>query len=202
MSDGHISFPADAFPPGKLVKGRILSIDAASGHINLSLRPSVVNPRPLLSFADFAVGQKVKGEVRNVKPFGVFVRLKRSQVDGLAHISECSDDRVDDLGRHYKQGDRVQGGGAEEGRGEEEGQPGPQGRSNFEDETEEEKAAALVDSDDEDEDVEDGSAAPTPASSAAAVNGHATETARTKVKRSRRTMEMWRCSTLQSRRRR
>ena len=151
LSDGHVSFPAEAFPPGKRVTGRILSVDAATSHIDLSLRPSAVSPRPVQSFADFSVGQKVKGDVRNVKPFGVFVRLRRSQVDGLAHISECSEERVEDLGLHYKVGDRVR---AVVLRKDEEKKTislGLKARY-FLDETDEEKRAAELDSGDDHED--------------------------------------------------
>ena len=157
-----MSFPAEAFPPGKLVTARILSIDAASSHVNLSLRPSVVSPHALLSFADFSVGQKVKGEVRNVKPFGVFVRLRHSQVDGLAHISECSDERIEDLGQHYKVGDRVR---AVVLRKDEEKKKVSLGlrAKHFEDETEEERKAAEIDSDDDANEV---GTTPTPPSTA------------------------------------
>ena len=148
LSDGHVSFPAEAFPAGKLVKARILSIDAASSHVNLSLRPSVVSPRPLLTVTSLSVGQKVKGEVRNVKPFGVFVRLRHSQVDGLAHISECSEERIEDLSQHYKVGDRVRAVVLRKDDDKKQLSLGLKAKY-FEDETEEENKAASLDSDDD-----------------------------------------------------
>jgi rRNA biogenesis protein RRP5 len=45
--------------------------------------------------------------VTQVKPFGVFIKLAQSSLSGLAHISECSDARIADLGAHYEAGDKV-----------------------------------------------------------------------------------------------
>lgn len=44
--------------------------------------------RPLLQLEDFKEGQLVKGTVKRVEKYGVFVDIKRSKVTGLCHISE------------------------------------------------------------------------------------------------------------------
>ena len=148
-----MDFPAEAFPPGKLVTGRITSIDANTSHIDLSLRRSVVRPTPTLPFSHFTVGLKTKGTVKSIKPFGLFIRLHHSSLDGLAHISECSDEKVDDLAAYYKVGDRVRC--AVLRRDEERGKLSLGVKASyFEDETEEEKTAAEADSE-ADEEAED-----------------------------------------------
>ena len=155
LTDRRVDFPAEAFPPGKLVTGRITSIDAASSHINLSLRRSVVRPTPTLPFSHFVVGLRTKGTVKSIKPFGLFIRLRHSTVDGLAHISECSDEKVDDLSAYYKLGDRVRCMVLR--RDEERGKISLGVKAHyFEDETEEERKAAEVDSEEEEEEADEG----------------------------------------------
>jgi len=60
------------------------------------------------------VGNKYKGQVSGVMPFGIFVRvfLEEDQelgafLDGLVHISELSWEKVNDVSRIYKVGDNV-----------------------------------------------------------------------------------------------
>ena len=49
----------------------------------------------------------MEGKVRNITDFGVFVRINNSQLTGLAHISECADDKINDLNAFFKKGDKV-----------------------------------------------------------------------------------------------
>lgn len=53
------------------------------------------------------VGDKVKGEVAAVMPFGVFVSLEDG-VEGLVHISEISWEKIEDPGSVYKVGDSLE----------------------------------------------------------------------------------------------
>ncbi len=62
--------------------------------------------KPLV-FSDLQVNQLVEGKVRNITDFGVFVRINNSQLTGLAHISECADDKINDLNAFFKKGDKV-----------------------------------------------------------------------------------------------
>ena len=158
LSDRRVDFPAESFPPGKLVTGRVTSIDADTSHINLSLRRSVVNPTPTLPFSHFTVGLKTRGAVKSIKPFGLFIRLHHSSIDGLAHISECSDEKVDDLGAYYKAGDRVRC--VVLRRDEQRGKISLGVKAKyFEDETDEEKKAAEADSEAEDDEMKPGGGA-------------------------------------------
>ena len=43
----------------------------------------------------------------NLETFGIFVKLEEG-LDGLIHISEVSDKRIDQLSAHFKVGDKVQ----------------------------------------------------------------------------------------------
>jgi len=56
---------------------------------------------------DYAVGQTVKGEVTQIMPFGVFVKVD-DRIDGLIHISELSFDHVADPGDIVKAGQTLE----------------------------------------------------------------------------------------------
>ena len=46
---------------------------------------------------DLKKGDVVKGKIKRLEPFGVFVELHNSSLTGLAHISEVSDEFVKNL---------------------------------------------------------------------------------------------------------
>jgi len=52
------------------------------------------------------VGDILNGKVNNVKKFGAFVELPNKQV-GLLHISEVSDDYVEDIRDYLKKGQHI-----------------------------------------------------------------------------------------------
>ena len=107
LSDRYIQDVKGGFPPGKLVHGRILSVDTAKGLVDMSLKRSVVLAKKRVLYTDLEVGQIVKGHVKSIQAFGIFVRIKDSELDGLCHISEVTSEYVKDLGKLYSSGDKV-----------------------------------------------------------------------------------------------
>ena len=73
----------------------------------MSLKRSVVLAKKRVLFTDVEVGQIIRGTVKSVQSFGVFVRLRNSELSGLCHISEVSESYVKDLGKQYAAGDVV-----------------------------------------------------------------------------------------------
>lgn len=55
------------------------------------------------------VGKVLEGEVTQIVPFGLFVKVKMEgeEVEGLVHLSEISWFKVEDLSKNYKVGDMV-----------------------------------------------------------------------------------------------
>jgi small subunit ribosomal protein S1 len=53
-------------------------------------------------------GQKREGVVTGIVPFGLFVRLKGSNIEGLVHVSEISWSKVSDPGELFEIGDPVE----------------------------------------------------------------------------------------------
>ncbi|KAJ3021566.1 Protein RRP5 [Thoreauomyces humboldtii] len=112
LSDAFIKEWADAYKPGQLVQGRIVSVDYSQSRVEMSLKQSVVDPASLsasqVSWKSLKVGQKVKGTVKSIKEYGVFVQLANSPgITGLCHKSELSDAAVNMIEKLYSVGDAV-----------------------------------------------------------------------------------------------
>ena len=108
LADGFVDEVAALYPVGKLVKGRIQSVDAVSGRIDMSLKKSVVDPsHETITFEDLQPGMILRGTVKKVEDFGVFVNIDESELSGLCHLSEVSEQYVKDVKKAYSAGDQV-----------------------------------------------------------------------------------------------
>eukprot|EP00250_Pteridium_aquilinum_P021384 c25103_g1_i1 orf=322-6036(-) len=113
LSETFIDDPVSLFPVGKLVKGRIVSLEPLSGFVEMSLRTSSSTKgssldSKLLAFEDVHVGDLVTGVVSHIESYGLFIRMNNSKTAGLCHISQISDNHINNLGAHFKVGDKVQ----------------------------------------------------------------------------------------------
>jgi len=114
LSRDYVPVPAAAFPAGTLVHARVLSVDAAAKRVELSLRAAeedaaaAAAPGGALTLADLKVGAVVRGTVRRVETYGVFVTLDGGAgLTGMVHISAYSDERVKSLPERAHPGARV-----------------------------------------------------------------------------------------------
>jgi rRNA biogenesis protein RRP5 len=106
LSDGFVASPTASFPPGRLIAGKVEKI--VKDQINLNLRESaVVGDADKLTFDDFDEGDKVPGIITRLEPYGAFVKFLNSDVSGLVHVSELSDDFVEDVSNIFSPGDKV-----------------------------------------------------------------------------------------------
>lgn len=111
LSDAFIKEWKSAVEIDQLVKGKILAVDAALNHIQMSLKQSHVdkNYTPPNSFGSLKVGDIVTGKVRKVEEFGVFIDVDNTvpRVSGLCHRSQIADTKVEDAKTLYEAGDVV-----------------------------------------------------------------------------------------------
>jgi small subunit ribosomal protein S1 len=77
-------------------KVKVLVVSTADNRVSLSIKRLLKDPWQEAA-SKYKVGDVVKGLVTRVTPFGVFVRLD-SDIDGLVHISEISNERITDPG--------------------------------------------------------------------------------------------------------
>lgn len=109
LSDDFIQDWKSMFKPGTLVTGKIISADAENNRYEMSLKKSKCNPEfKKLSYTDLEPGMRVSGTVKNIQKFGIFINIDSSDISGLCHISEASDNPVSNLERLYSVGDPVQ----------------------------------------------------------------------------------------------
>ncbi len=88
-----INHPSELLNKADEVEAVVLEVDPSNSRISLGLKQAQDDPWNSI-MARFEVGQIVKGKVTKVASFGAFVEIEEG-VDGLVHISQISDDRVE-----------------------------------------------------------------------------------------------------------
>jgi small subunit ribosomal protein S1 len=101
----RINHPGDVLKVGQEVKVKIIAIDRDKRRIGLSLRQLLADPWSA-QVARFQVGQLVEGTITRLTKFGAFARLE-GDVEGLIHISELSENRINHPKDVLKEGDVV-----------------------------------------------------------------------------------------------
>ncbi|KAF2773115.1 nucleic acid-binding protein [Teratosphaeria nubilosa] len=111
LSDKYVKDWKTIVEVDELVSGRVLSVDAAAKHANMSLKASHTDANyvPPLTVRDLEVGMVLTGKVRKVEDFGAFVDIDNTQpkLSGLCHRSEVASKRVEDVRKLYSEGDLV-----------------------------------------------------------------------------------------------
>jgi small subunit ribosomal protein S1 len=102
-----ISHPSEVLTKGQVVKCRVLSVDQTRRRIALGLKQLDDDPWNTTIPAKYQPGQLVRGTVTKITNFGVFVGLEDS-LEGLLHISELSDDKVENPEDVVKVGDEIE----------------------------------------------------------------------------------------------
>ncbi|TLM99187.1 30S ribosomal protein S1, partial [bacterium] len=92
MAWHRVGHPSEVLKEGDEIEVFVLSIDREKGKVSLSLKK--VLPSPWVGIAEkYPAGKIVAGTVTRLAPFGAFIEIEPG-VDGLAHISQLSDKRV------------------------------------------------------------------------------------------------------------
>lgn len=92
LSWGHIKSPKQVVSEGQEVEVVILSIDKENNRISLGYKQNLPHPWDNIE-EKYPTGQVFQGKVVRLTTFGAFVELEPG-VDGLVHISQISDKRV------------------------------------------------------------------------------------------------------------
>ncbi|KAI3518805.1 hypothetical protein L1887_07619 [Cichorium endivia] len=110
LSDEFVSKPEDEFPIGKLVSGRVVSLEPLSKRIEVSLRSTSGQKDKNCDIGDFSslnVGEIVSGRVKRIESFGLFIAIDQSKLVGLCHVSELPEGNNEDIETKYKVRERV-----------------------------------------------------------------------------------------------
>ena len=88
-----INHPSECLQKGQEVEAVVLDVNTKEQRISLGLKQAQTDPWTEIS-SRYPVGSVVKGKVSKVASFGAFIELEDG-VDGLVHISQLSDQRVE-----------------------------------------------------------------------------------------------------------
>src|SRR6202790_4921182 len=100
-----INHPSEVLKKGDDIEAEVLEIDKANQRISLSLKH--LSDDPWKSIEDrYKIGDVVSGKVSKVASFGAFIQLA-DEIDGLVHISQISNDRVEKVKEVLKIGQEV-----------------------------------------------------------------------------------------------
>ena len=105
ISWDRIRHPGDELKVGQEVQVKIISIDKEKRHIGLSIRQLKEDPWQE-HIEDLRVGQLVEAKITRLTKFGAFARLT-SEIEGLIHISEISDEHIGHPKEVLHEGDEV-----------------------------------------------------------------------------------------------
>ena len=105
LSWERVSHPREVLQEGQEVEVYILDVDRDKQRIGLSLRRLMPQPWEAAA-SQLAVGQIVEATITKIVNFGAFARIADS-VEGLIHISELSDARINHPHEVVREGDVV-----------------------------------------------------------------------------------------------
>jgi small subunit ribosomal protein S1 len=102
-----ISHPSEVVEKGKVMECKVLSVDQQRRRIALGLKQLEEDPWATTIPAKYQPGQRVTGTVTKLTNFGVFVGLEDG-LEGLLHISELADHKVENPEEIVKVGDPIE----------------------------------------------------------------------------------------------
>jgi len=101
-----IGHPSEVLKKNETVRAVVLSVDQEKQRIALGLKQMQEDPWVTVIPANYRPGMVVKGHVTKIANFGVFVELEPG-LEGLLHISEISDQKVEKPEDSLKVGQEV-----------------------------------------------------------------------------------------------
>jgi small subunit ribosomal protein S1 len=110
VSDLHwtkrVKHPSELYNKGDDVEAVVLGIDVNNERISLGVKQLAEDPWSSVP-ATYPGGTRIKGKVSSVTDFGVFVEIEEG-VEGLIHVSQLSNERVDRPQALFQIGDEVE----------------------------------------------------------------------------------------------
>jgi small subunit ribosomal protein S1 len=100
-----INHPSEVFKKGDEVEAQVLEVDKSNQRIAVGVKQLTIDPWANIDTL-YKVGDLVTGNVTKLASFGAFVGLQHD-IDGLVHISQISEDRVDKIKNVLKVGQEV-----------------------------------------------------------------------------------------------
>ena len=100
-----INHPSEMVKKGDEVDAIVLEVSIENQRISLGMKQLTDDPWENIDRL-YRMGDVVKGKVARVAGYGAFIELE-NDIDGLVHISQISEERVEKVKDHLKEGDEV-----------------------------------------------------------------------------------------------
>jgi small subunit ribosomal protein S1 len=100
-----VRHPSEVIKKGDDVEAVVLGIEVEHERVSLGVKQLAGDPWQTVA-ERYPLGTKVHGRVSSVADFGVFVEIEEG-IEGLIHISQLSNERVDKPSSLFKAGDEV-----------------------------------------------------------------------------------------------
>jgi small subunit ribosomal protein S1 len=101
-----VRHPSEIYKKGDEVQAVVLGIEVEHERVSLGIKQ--LAPDPWESVAErYPLNTLIKGKVSSVADFGVFVEIEEG-IEGLIHISQLSNERVDKPSSLFKVGDQLE----------------------------------------------------------------------------------------------
>jgi small subunit ribosomal protein S1 len=102
----RIKHPNQIYKKGDELEAIVLNIDPENERFSLGIKQLSEDPWARIP-ENYPAGTRVKGNVIKVTEFGAFVEIEKG-IEGLIHISELSQERVEDPHQVAKEGDEIE----------------------------------------------------------------------------------------------
>jgi len=101
-----VRHPSELYQKGDEVEAVVLGIEVEQERVSLGIKQATPDPWDTVA-QRYPLNTRVNGTVSSVADFGVFVEIEEG-IEGLIHISQLSNERVDKPSSLYKIGDKVE----------------------------------------------------------------------------------------------
>ncbi len=102
----RIKHPSEKYSKGETIQAVVLKIDRENERFSLGIKQ--LEPDPWQeAITKYPIGSVVEGKITNVTDFGVFVEVEEG-IEGLVHVSEISQEKINSPVGVYKVGDTIQ----------------------------------------------------------------------------------------------
>ncbi len=100
-----INHPSEMVKKGDEVDAIVVEVDIENQRISLGMKQLTQDPWEDIDRL-YKLGDVIKGKVARVAGYGAFIELEH-EIDGLVHISQISEERIEKVKDHLKEGEKV-----------------------------------------------------------------------------------------------
>ncbi len=97
--------PHDLYKKGDEIEAVVLNVDPSAERFSLGIKQLSDDPWHI-AMDKYSIGTEVDGEIVKIAEFGLFVKIEED-IEALVHISEISDEKIDDLTEKFNIGDKI-----------------------------------------------------------------------------------------------